>query len=91
MSIRLIRQYYNNVDTLVRYGRTRNETSLRKAFQELLDHYARSKKAAACARSGLDRQAGTVIFHRNRHAGLIRRKVFSRSHVLMLTRGVIGD
>jgi hypothetical protein len=43
MSIQLIQQYYNNVDKLIRYGGTRNETSLRKAFQELLDHYARSK------------------------------------------------
>ena len=38
MSIQLIQQYYNNVDKLIRYGGTRNEMSLRKAFQELLDH-----------------------------------------------------
>src|SRR5215208_5850235 len=43
MSIQLIQQYYSNVEKLIRYGGTRNETSLRKAFQELLDHYARSK------------------------------------------------
>src|SRR6266540_2034067 len=43
MSIQLIQQYYSNVERLIRYGGTRNESSLRKAFQELLDHYARSK------------------------------------------------
>jgi hypothetical protein len=43
MSIQLIQQYYNNVDRLIRYGGTPNETSLRKAFQELLDYYARRR------------------------------------------------
>ena len=43
MSIQLIQQYYSNVEKLIRYGGTRNESSLRKAFQELLDHCARSK------------------------------------------------
>lgn len=43
MSIQLIQQYYANVDKLIRYGGSRNESTVRKAFQELLDHYARSK------------------------------------------------
>ena len=36
MSIQLINQYYSNVERLIRYGGTRNESSLRKAFQDLL-------------------------------------------------------
>jgi predicted helicase len=43
MSIELIQQYYTKVAKLIQYGGSRNESSLRKAFQELLDDYARSK------------------------------------------------
>lgn len=43
MSKQLIQQYRAQVDKLIRYGGSRNESVLRKAFQELLDHYARSK------------------------------------------------
>lgn len=43
MSKQLIQQYYSKVEKLIRYGGTRNESSLRKAFLELLDHYAHSK------------------------------------------------
>ena len=52
MSIQLIQQYYSNVERLIRYGGTRNESSLRKAFQELLDHYARSKNLVLVQGSG---------------------------------------
>jgi predicted helicase len=43
MSKQLIQQYYAQVEKLIQYGGSRNESVLRKAFQELLDHYARSK------------------------------------------------
>lgn len=43
MSKQLIQQYRAQVEKLIRYGGTRNESVVRKAFQELLDHYARSK------------------------------------------------
>ena len=43
MSKQLIQQYRAQVEKLIRYGGSRNESVLRKAFQELLDHYARSK------------------------------------------------
>lgn len=43
MSIQLIQQYYAKVDQLIRYGGSRNESTLRKPFQDLLEQYARSK------------------------------------------------
>ena len=43
MSIQLIQQYYANVEKLIRYGGSRNESALRKSFQALLDAYAQSK------------------------------------------------
>jgi hypothetical protein len=61
MSIQLIQQYYNNVDKLIRYGGTRNETSLRKAFQELLDHYARSKNLLLVPEVGVTGKRGRTV------------------------------
>jgi predicted helicase len=43
MSIQLIQQYYAKVEKFIRYGGSRNETSIRKAFQDLLEQYARGK------------------------------------------------
>jgi predicted helicase len=43
MSIQLIQQYYSKVEQMIRYGGTRNESTLRKPFQDLLEQYARSK------------------------------------------------
>ena len=38
MSIQLIQKYYAEVDRIIRYGGSRNESSLRKPFQDLLCH-----------------------------------------------------
>lgn len=43
MSIQLIQQYQAKVEKLIQYGGSRNESTLRKAFQDLLEQYARSK------------------------------------------------
>jgi len=43
MSKRQIQRYRAKVEELIRYGGSRNEMVLRKAFQELLDNYARGK------------------------------------------------
>src|SRR5215212_6614290 len=61
MSIQLIQQYYSNVEKLIRYGGTRNETSLRKAFQELLDHYARSKNLLLVPEVGVMGKRGRTV------------------------------
>ena len=43
MSIELIQKYYAEVEKLIRYGGSRNESSLRRAFINLLESYAASK------------------------------------------------
>ena len=43
MSIQLIQKYYAEVERLIRYGGSRNESSLRRAFINLLESYAASK------------------------------------------------
>ena len=43
MSIRRIQQYHAKVDKIIRYGGSRNESALRKPFQDLLEAYASSK------------------------------------------------
>ncbi len=43
MSIQLIQQYHTKVEKIVRYGGSRNEATLRKPFQDLLEAYALSK------------------------------------------------
>ena len=34
MSVQLIQQYYAKVEQMIRYGGTRNETTLRKPFKD---------------------------------------------------------
>ncbi len=43
MSIQLIQQYHAKVEKIIRYGGSRNESALRKPFQDLLEAYAASK------------------------------------------------
>lgn len=43
MSIQLIQQYHAKVEKIIRYSGSRNEATLRKAFQDLLEAYALSK------------------------------------------------
>jgi predicted helicase len=43
MSVQLVQQYYAKVEKLIQYGGTRNESTLRKAFQDLLEQYVRSR------------------------------------------------
>ncbi len=43
MSKQIINQYYNEIDRYKRYGGTRNESSVRRAFANLLETYCRTK------------------------------------------------
>ncbi len=61
MSIQLIQQYYTKVEQMIRYGGTRNESSLRKPFQDLLEQYARSKNLVLVAEVELTTKRGTRI------------------------------
>ena len=39
MSVQLIQQYHSKVEKIIRYGGSRNESALRKPFQDLLEAY----------------------------------------------------
>jgi len=43
MSIHAIKKYYAEVEEIIRYGGSRNESAIRTAFYKLLDEYARQK------------------------------------------------
>ncbi|MDM8520427.1 N-6 DNA methylase [Anaerolineales bacterium HSG6] len=43
MSLQIIQQYYNEVERKIRYGGSRNEESIRTAFQRVLEHYSIAK------------------------------------------------
>lgn len=62
MSVQLIQQYHAQVDRIVRYGGSRNESSLRKAFQDLLEHYSQSKNLVLIAELEYRTSDGHVIF-----------------------------
>jgi len=61
MSIQLIQNYYTKVEQIIRYGGSRNESSLRKPFQDLLEQYARSKNLVLVAEVELETKRGTRI------------------------------
>ena len=61
MSIQLIQRYYAEIDKIIRYGGSWNESSLRKAFQELLEQYARAKGLVLVAEVELETKRGTRI------------------------------
>ena len=61
MSTHLIQQYYSRVDQIIRYSGVRNEQSLRKPFQDLLEQYARSKNLMLVAEVDMRSKRGTHI------------------------------
>ena len=61
MSIKLIQQFYTKVEQIIRYGGSRNESSLRKPFQDLLEQYARAKNLVLVAEVELTTKKGTRI------------------------------
>lgn len=61
MSLQLITQYQAKLERLVQYGGSRNETSVRAAFQELLDRYAASKNLALVTELEYKTRLGTTV------------------------------
>ena len=61
MSIQLVQQYRNKVDQIIRYSGTRNEQSLRKPFQDLLEQYARTRNLILVAEVEMRSKRGTSI------------------------------
>jgi predicted helicase len=61
MSIQLIQRYYAEVDKIIRYGGSWNESSLRKPFQDLLEQYARARNLVLVAEIEMESKRGTRI------------------------------
>jgi|CXWL01.1.fsa_nt_gi hypothetical protein len=61
ISIQLIQRYYADIERIKHYSGSRNESSLRKPFQDLLEQYARSKNFALVAEVELTTKKGTRI------------------------------
>ena len=61
MSLQLISQYQARLEQIVRYGGSRNESSVRIAFQELLGHYASSKNLVLVAELDYKTASGTTV------------------------------
>ena len=61
MSTHLIQQYYARVEQIIRYSGVRNEQSLRKPFQDLLEQYARTKNLMLVAEVDMRSKRGTHI------------------------------
>lgn len=61
MSLQLVSQYRAKLERLVQYGGSRDETSVRAAFQELLDRYASSKNLALVTELDYKTRFGTTV------------------------------
>ena len=61
MSLQLINQYQAKLERLIAYGGSRNETSVRAAFQELLDRYAAAKNLALVTELDYKTDTGTTV------------------------------
>jgi|GEM_PF-4378009 len=61
MSIQLIQKYYAEIGRVIRYGGSRNESSLRKPFQDLLEQYARAKGLILVSEVEMESKRGTRI------------------------------
>ena len=61
MSIHAIHQYHNEVEKLVNYGGTRNETAICNAFYFLLNEYARQRGLAIVAGISIKTRDGKTV------------------------------
>ena len=61
MSLQLISQYQAKLERLIAYGGSRNETSVRAAFQDLLDRYAAAKNLALVTELDYKTKTGTTV------------------------------
>lgn len=62
MSVQLIQQYHSQVDKIRRYGGSANEGSLRKAFHDLLEQYARQRNLEMIAELEYRTRRGHLIY-----------------------------
>jgi len=62
MSIYAIQMYYQEVERIIHFGGTTKETSIRVAFQNLLNDYARQKDLMLVPEVSLKTASGSTIF-----------------------------
>jgi predicted helicase len=61
MSVQLISKYFNKVDKLIQYGGSHKETSIRTAFQSLLDDYCSKRELMLIAELDYRTPAGKIV------------------------------
>lgn len=62
MSLQLIQQYYNKVEKIIQYGGSRKETSIRTAFQFLLEQYCADKNLELISELDYSTTLGTTVY-----------------------------
>lgn len=62
MSLQLIQEYHNKVQEIIQYGGSRNETSIRPAFQKLLEQYCADKKIELILELEYKTLLGTTVY-----------------------------
>ena len=83
MSKLLIQQYYTKLDKVLQYGGSRNETSIRRPFENLLNDYAQKKNLELVP----ELYEGTKI--RSKEEALFESSIFVDAH--LGNTGVEGD
>ncbi len=61
MSLQLIQQYYTRIDRIIQHGGSRNESSLRSAFQRLLEDYCATKNLELIAELAYKTKSGSTV------------------------------
>lgn len=62
MSLQLIQQYHTRIDKIIQYGGSHNESSLRFAFQTLLEQYCADKNLELIAELEYKTPFGTTVY-----------------------------
>jgi len=62
MSLQLIQQYHTSVEKIIQYGGSRNESSIRFAFQKLLEQYCADKNLELIAELEYKTSFGAAVY-----------------------------
>jgi len=72
MSKQAINNYYNKISQYKRFGGTRNETSMRRAFANLLEEYCLPKNRTLVDEISVEPRTNAALPHRKRPDGTIK-------------------
>lgn len=62
MSKQAINSYYNQLDKLIRFGGSHNETSIRRAFSTLVNSYAERRNLLLVDEIGVIGKKGNTVY-----------------------------